>query len=72
MSLTAEQVAVNSNEVEMAFEIFEDMYDNTSKRDNVLFSPLSKDICMGMIANAVDPEDRKDMLDKYGFRLWML
>lgn len=67
MSLTAEQVAVNSNEVEMAFEIFEDMYDNSSKRDNVLFSPLSKDICMGMIANAVDPEDRKDMLDKYGF-----
>lgn len=67
MSLTAEQVAVNSNEVDMAFEIFDDIYDNTSKQDNVLFSPLSKDICMGMIANALIPEDRKDMLDKYGF-----
>lgn len=67
MSLTAEQVAVNSNEVNMAFEIFEDIYNNTSKRDNILFSPLSKDICMGMIANAVTPEDRRDMLDKYGF-----
>lgn len=67
MSLTAEQVAVNGNEIDMAFAIFEDIYDNTSKQDNVLFSPLSKDICMAMIANALEPEGRKDMLDKYGF-----
>ena len=67
MSLTTEQIAVNGNEIDMAFAIFGDIYDNTSKRDNVLFSPLSKDICMAMIANAVEPEGRKDMLDKYGF-----
>ena len=32
-----------------------------------LFSPLCKGLCMGMIANAVTPEDCMGMLAKYGF-----
>lgn len=66
MQLTDEQDAISLAETEVAFKFFESVYDKHKANENVLTSPLSKDILFGMVTNALYDADRADILEVYG------
>ena len=66
MQLTDEQDAISLAETKVAFKFFESVYDKHRADENVLTSPLSKDILFGMVTNALYDADRADILEVYG------
>ena len=59
MEMNTEEEKISNVEIENAFSVFKDMTDaTTSDRDNIVYSPLSKDLCLGMVANALVDIDR--------------
>ncbi len=66
MQLTDEQDAISLAETKVAFKFFESVYDTHRADENVLTSPLSKDILFGMVTNALYDADRADILEVYG------
>ena len=66
MQLTEEQDAISLAETKVAFKFFESVYDTHKADENVLTSPLSKDILFGMVTNALYDADRADILEVYG------
>lgn len=66
MQLTDEQDAISLAETKVAFKFFENVYDKHRVDENVLTSPLSKDILFGMVTNALYDADRADILEVYG------
>ena len=66
MELTADQETISESEVSMAFTFFEEIYDKYNVGDNVLSSPLSKDLCLALVTNAVAEQDRTSLLGAYG------
>ncbi len=67
MEMNAEEEGISEAEIESAFAIFEDMADaTTSDRENIVYSPLSKDLCLGMVANALADNDRDRIVRKMG------
>ncbi len=67
MELNAEEEAISETEIENAFAVFEDMATTfTPYQDNIVYSPLSKDLCLGMVANALVDGDRDRIVGKMG------
>ena len=66
MQLTDEEDAISLEETKVAFKFFESVYDTHKADENVLTSPLSKDILFGMVTNALYDADRADILEVYG------
>ena len=66
MELNTEQENINEHEIGVAFDMFAEIYAGANDRENVLFSPLSKDLCMGLLANALADNDRDFLVEKLG------
>ncbi len=67
MEMNIEEEAISEAEIANAFAIFEDMATTTAPyRDNTVYSPLSKDLCLGMVANALVDGDRDRIVGKMG------
>lgn len=66
MELNTEQENINEHEIGVAFDMFAEIYADANDRDNVLFSPLSKDLCMGLVANALADNDRDNITKHLG------
>ncbi len=69
MEMTAEEEAISEAEIKSAFTVFEGLYSDAmsvSDRENVMLSPLSLDLCLGMTSNALAETDRNDIVGKLG------
>lgn len=67
MAMTAEEESISEAEIENAFAVFEDMATTVAPyQDNIVCSPLSKDLCLGMVANALVDGDRDRIVGKMG------
>lgn len=67
MEMNAEEETISETEIANAFAVFEDMATTTAPyRDNTVYSPLSKDLCLGMVANALVDIDRDRIVGKMG------
>ena len=69
MEMTAEEEAISEAEIKSAFTVFEDLYSDAlseSDRENVMLSPLSLDLCLGMTSNAFAEADRNDIVGRLG------
>ena len=67
MEMNAEEEGISEAEIENAFAIFEDMATALAPyQDNIVYSPLSKDLCLGMVANALVDADRDRIVGKMG------
>ncbi len=69
MELTAEEEGISEAEIKSAFTVFEGLYSDAlseSDRENVMLSPLSLDLCLGMTSNALAETDRNDVVGKLG------
>ena len=67
MAMTAEEESISEAEIENAFAVFEDMATTVAPyQDNIVYSPLSKDLCLGMVANALVDGDRDRIVGKMG------
>lgn len=67
MEMNAEEEAISEAEIENAFAVFEDMATTVAPyQDNIVYSPLSKDLCLGMVANALVDGDRDRIVGKMG------
>lgn len=66
LQLTIEQEAINKAEINMAIDIFEEMFADADNQDNIMFSPLSKDLCLSIMSNVVDDDSKKTIMEKYG------
>lgn len=67
MEMTAEEESISEAEIENAFAVFEDMATTVAPyQDNIVYSPLSKDLCLGMVANALVDGDRDRIVGKMG------
>ena len=65
MELTQEQETISENEINVAFSFMEQLCE-AQNGDNVLFSPISKDLCAGLMINIVAEQDRASILGVYG------
>lgn len=69
MEMTAEEEAISEAEIKSAFTVFEGLYSDemsVSNRENVMLSPLSLDLCLGMTSNAFAKADRNDIVGRLG------
>lgn len=67
MEMNAEEEGISEAEIENAFAVFEDMATTVAPyQDNIVYSPLSKDLCLGMVANALVDGDRDRIVGKMG------
>lgn len=69
MEMTAEEEGISEAEIKSAFTVFEDLYSDAlseSDRENVMLSPLSLDLCLGMTSNAFAEADRNDIVGRLG------
>lgn len=69
MAMTAEEEAISEAEIKSAFTVFEGLYSDemsVSDRENVMLSPLSLDLCLGMTSNAFAKADRNDIVGRLG------
>ncbi len=69
MEMTAEEETISEAEIKSAFTVFEGLYSDelsVSDRNNVMLSPLSLDLCLGMTSNALAETDRNDIVGKLG------
>lgn len=66
MELNTEQENINEHEIGVAFDMFCEIYADAKDRENVLFSPLSKDLCLGLFANALVNDDKDYLVKKLG------
>lgn len=66
MEMNAEEESISEAEIENAFAVFEDMATTVAPyQDNIVYSPLSKDLCLGMVANALVDGDRDRIVGKW-------
>ena len=65
MELTQEQETISENEINVAFSFMEQLCE-AQNGDNILFSPISKDLCAGLMINIVADQDRASILGVYG------
>lgn len=65
MNMTQEQSLISTAETDLAFGLFECMYADAESNENVLFSPLSKDLCYALVTNAIYEKDRTSILNAY-------
>ena len=69
MEMTAEEEGISEAEIKSAFTVFEELYSDElsmSDHENVMLSPLSLDLCLGMTANTLAETDRNDVTGKLG------
>ncbi len=69
MELNAEEEGISEAEIKSAFTLFEGLYSDelsVSDRENVMLSPLSLDLCLGITSNALAETDRNDIVGKLG------
>ena len=69
MEMTTEEEAISEAEIKSAFTVFEGLYSDemsVSDRENVMLSPLSLDLCLGMTSNAFAKADRNDIVGRLG------
>ena len=69
MEMTVEEEGISEAEIKSAFTVFEGLYSDAlseSDRENVMLSPLSLDLCLGMASNALAETDRDDVVGKLG------
>ena len=66
MELNAEEEGVCATEVEKAFSVFGELYTDANDRENVLLSPISLDLCLGMTTNAFIADDCAEIVRKLG------
>ena len=65
MNLTQEQSTISNAETDLAFGFFESMYSDAKAGENVLVSPLSKDLCYALVTNSLYEKDRTSILNVY-------